>query len=280
VGHDTARELTDHGRMIEAGSTYVALGSSFAAGPGIEPVLADGPKRSGRNYAHQVADALNLRLVDVTSSGATTADILSQQQRTSAGRLPRQIEAVSADTGLVTVTVGGNDIGYIGKLIKGSLVNVVLDGLRVLPTGLRRLAGYGAKPEQYDAAADALVAVVDAVRARAPMARVVLVDYLTVLGDDARTGPDLPLRPADVRRVQATADGLAAAFARAAQRSGADLVTASAASAAHGVGSAEPWVTGFAWRPMFAGKLVPYHPTPAGMSAVAALVVAALSKTD
>jgi lysophospholipase L1-like esterase len=266
--------------MIEAGSTYVALGSSFAAGPGIEPIVADGPKRSGRNYAHQVAEALSLRLVDVTSSGATTADILVRQQRTGGGRLPLQIDAVTADTRLVTVTVGGNDIGYIGKLIKGSLFNVVLDGLRVLPAGLRRLAGYGAKPEQYSSATDALVTVVEAVRARAPQARVVLVDYLTVFGEDARPGPDLPLRADDVRRVRATAEGLAEAFARAAQRSGADLVTASSASAAHGVGSADPWVTGFEWRAVFAGKLVPYHPTAAGMSAVAALVMALLSETD
>lgn len=62
--------------VISPGSTYVALGSSFAAGPGIKPVLHKAAQRSGRNYAHLVAEALELHLVDVTYSGATTAHIL------------------------------------------------------------------------------------------------------------------------------------------------------------------------------------------------------------
>ena len=44
----------------------VALGSSFAAGPGVEPVLDRSAMRSGRNYAHLVADALGAVLVDAT----------------------------------------------------------------------------------------------------------------------------------------------------------------------------------------------------------------------
>jgi hypothetical protein len=49
--------------------TYVALGSSFAAGPGIAPVVQKAALRSGRNYPHQVAERLSLRLVDVTCTG-------------------------------------------------------------------------------------------------------------------------------------------------------------------------------------------------------------------
>ena len=48
---------------------YVALGSSMAAGPGIRPSAAGAPfgsGRSARNYAHLVAQRLNLDLVDVT----------------------------------------------------------------------------------------------------------------------------------------------------------------------------------------------------------------------
>ena len=59
-------------------SRYVALGSSMAAGPGIRP-RADGAPlpagRSARNYPHLVADRLGLDLVDVTYSGATTANL-------------------------------------------------------------------------------------------------------------------------------------------------------------------------------------------------------------
>jgi lysophospholipase L1-like esterase len=261
--------------MIEAGNTYVALGSSFAAGPGIEPIVDVGAARSGRNYAHLVAEAMSLKLVDVTCSGATTDDILSTRQRTRSGHVPPQIDAVTADARLVTITCGGNDMGYIGALIRGSLLGVLS---RILPRGpadrLLDRVDYGGSVRQCAEVADSLVAVVDAVRAKAPQAQVVLVDYLTVLGTDAHPGADLPLRQADIRRGTATADGLAAAFAQAAKMSGAGLVVASAAGVSHGVGSAEPWMNGFRLRRL--RRSAPYHPTPAGMSAVADLVLTLL----
>ena len=65
-------------------SRYVALGSSMAAGPGIRPSAPGAPfgsGRSARNYAHLVAERLGLDLVDVTFSGATTANVLAERQR-------------------------------------------------------------------------------------------------------------------------------------------------------------------------------------------------------
>ena len=50
---------------IPAGSRYVAVGSSFAAGPGLTPRAPASPRRAGRssgNYAHLVARALGLDL--------------------------------------------------------------------------------------------------------------------------------------------------------------------------------------------------------------------------
>ena len=98
----------------------------YAAGPGIVPVEHRGALRSGRNYAHQVAEALSLRLADVTCSGATTSNIMTTPQHTLSGTLPPQIDAVTPDTRLATITAGGNDAGYIGALTKISMVNAVL----------------------------------------------------------------------------------------------------------------------------------------------------------
>jgi hypothetical protein len=67
------------------------------------------------------------------------------------------------------------------------------------------------------------------------------------------------------------ADGLAKAFATAAEKTGADLIAASAASLDHAVGSATPWTTGYRL-----GRGAPYHPNEAGMTAVADLIVAKL----
>ncbi len=239
--------------------------------------------RSGRNYAHQVAERLSPELIDVTCSGATTANILTRPQRTFAGVMRPQIEAVAADAGLVTITAGGNDIAYVGSLIKGSIANELAGRLSVLPEQLkdklRASVSYVARAEQLDAVADSLADVARQVRARAPQARVLLIQYVTVLGPDARTSARLPLTPGEIGRVKETGTALADAFGRAAAKSGADLIRAFEASAGHGVGSAEPWVTGFQLGNPLRGGPVPYHPNLAGMTAVADLVVEHLRQT-
>ena len=57
-----------------------ALGSSFAAGPAIEPIVDTTARRSSNNYAHLTAAALDAKLTDLTSSGATLLNVLSQPQ--------------------------------------------------------------------------------------------------------------------------------------------------------------------------------------------------------
>ena len=97
-----------------AGAKYVNMGSSFAAGPSIMP-SADNPTtrcgRSAQNYAHQVARRHGLALVDVSCGGSTTEHLLGPWKE-----LAPQLDAVDADTQLVTMTTGGNDLGYLGGL--------------------------------------------------------------------------------------------------------------------------------------------------------------------
>ena len=255
---------------------HVALGSSFAAGPGIEPILDPGCGRSGNNYAHLVAARLGYDLVDVTSGGATVADVLDRpQQLLTGGTVPPQVDAVGPDADLVTVTVGGNDVEYLLTLLRCSY--------RVDPAGAPASAaayfGTPVDPSAVDTALAALPArlagLVDAVRQRAPRARVVLVDYLTVVPD--RAGAALPM--SEEHRLLCAGIGrrLEAATAAAARGSGADLVAASLVSRDHAVGSAEPWVTGWEFGDLLAGGVAPYHPNAAGMRAVADLVVGSLT---
>jgi hypothetical protein len=91
----------------------VALGSSFAAGPGIQPITNAGAGRSGRNYANLVAQALNAKITDLTVSGATTETILDIPQKPVMSfnpfveAFPPQIQGVPGDADLVTITAGG-----------------------------------------------------------------------------------------------------------------------------------------------------------------------------
>ncbi|WP_198675902.1 SGNH/GDSL hydrolase family protein [Kribbella monticola] len=254
--------------MISPGSRYVALGSSFAAGPGIEPQLDKAAGRSGRNYAHLVAEALELDLVDVTYSGATTANLLSERQNDAAP----QIDAVGPETALVTVTAGGNDLDYIGTFLRGSLMNTLARPVGLvakrLGNRIRARVSYLKDQSEYDAVADSLTEVVTRIRESAPRSRILLVDYHTLVGPGTRPRLDVPLNEEQLPSVVLMAEGLAAAFAKAAERTGADLIAASTASLDHALGSPEPWTTGFRLT-----RGTPYHPNEAGMQAVADLIL-------
>jgi lysophospholipase L1-like esterase len=97
---------------VTAGLEYVALGDSYSAGLGIAPPTGlPTPEcaQSASNYPHQVAAAYGLELTDVTCSGADTADITTTSQYPASAP---QVSALSADTDIVTITIGGNDLGF------------------------------------------------------------------------------------------------------------------------------------------------------------------------
>ncbi|WP_433755613.1 GDSL-type esterase/lipase family protein [Nocardia sp. CA-135398] len=109
----------------------MALGSSYASGPGLPDIVDTSCSRSAHNYPHQVATATGLDLVDVSCGGATTANILDTPQHTPDGAVvPVQIDAVTDDTRLVTITIGGNDLNLVGSMTGAS---VCAEYLGVLP---------------------------------------------------------------------------------------------------------------------------------------------------
>ena len=264
------------GAVITSGSRYVALGSSFAAGPGISPIEHPQAGRSGNNYAHLVARELGLDLVDVSYSGATTAHLLDTRQDDA----PPQLEALTPDTALVTITAGGNDLEYVGRFLRGSFLNTIAKPATILgrrvANRIRARVSYLTDDAAYQAVTDSLTAVVEKARQRSPEARILLVDYLSLVGPATRPRLDVPLNEEQLPSIALMADGLAAAFAKAAAATGVDLVAASTASRDHAIGSAEPWTTGFTMLPPTLGGFVPYHPNAAGMQAVAELILATL----
>jgi lysophospholipase L1-like esterase len=235
----------------------------MAAGPGIKPSAPGAPfgsGRSARNYAHLVAEQLGLDLADVTFSGATTANLLTERQRNA----PPQIEALDGTETLVTITIGGNDVGYVPLLMGAALPAL----LRKLPS-IRELLDRGAREKALQGVGDALSAVGTAVRRRAPRARVMFVDYLTLLPPPGVAAPPLSTEQADLGRF--VAERLEEATAAAAQSTGCEVVRAGQASREHHAWSADPWTVGaglpLPWRP------APFHPNAAGMRAAADLIL-------
>lgn len=257
----------------------VALGSSFAAGPGIEPVVDRLAGRSGRNYAHLVAARLGASLVDATVSGATTETVLRDRQRVGLRSFAPQIEMVDPDADLVTVTAGGNDLGYLGGVLGTAVVGQLGRWRLTSPVSAlarRRRVLRPVTPQQREAAIDGLVAIVTGVRERAPRARVVLVDYLPVFTESSAPGPSVPLTVNEIRHFRDLAADLSAIFAEASRRTGCDLVPASGLEPDHGAGSATPWVDGLSLRRLSSS----FHPNLAGMQAVAERVMNLVASGD
>ena len=243
---------------LSSGDKYVAMGSSFAAGPGITESADDPPHRCGRsqdNYPHQLARRLGLSLIDVSCSGATTAHILGAWNE-----LPPQIDAVDADTRLVTITIGGNDLGYIGGLIGMSCARVT-DGARCPPVS-------APSEQDYRDVEAHMTEVAAEVRARAPEARLVFVDYPTVL-PEMGVCELTPLSEEEADAARDIAYRLEEITARVAAAAGADLVRASALSRAHDACADDAWMIGFPPTLAENPTLAPYHPNLDGMTATA-----------
>lgn len=244
---------------IPVGASYVAMGSSFAAGPGIAPSAGSKPvmcARSANNYAQQLAKRRGLELIDVSCSGATTSGVLDGW----AGIRP-QIEALTAETRLVTITIGGNDVGYIGGLMGASCRQVnAASGVRCPPT-------LAPKEERWTALEAALRRIAAEVRQRAPKAKLIWVDYPVVLPGKGLCAAT-PVSPQEADMARAMAKRLAALTARVARDTGSSILAASRLTVGHDVCARDPWMNGY---PVKGGKPVsaPYHPTLPGMMAIA-----------
>ena len=249
-------------------SRYVALGSSMAAGPGIRPAAKGAPfraARSARNYPHMVAAQLGHDLVDVTYSGATTANVLTDSQHGA----PPQIDALDGSEDLVTVTIGGNDVGYVPMLMVAGLPRITRS-VPLLGALLREQLNPAARDRALLEVAESLNEVGRTVRQRAPQARVLFVDYLTLLPPAGTPAP--PLSDVDVALGRRVADTLERLTGEAAAETGCRWVRAAQVSREHHAWSADPWTTKFGLP--LPGRPAPLHPNAAGMRVVADLVAA------
>jgi lysophospholipase L1-like esterase len=233
------------------------MGSSYAAGAGIGPLVASSPKRCGQttnSYPRLLAESLGLRLVNVSCGGATTEHILGQWSE-----LPPQIEAVTPATTLVTITVGGNDIDYVRNLMIATCGRV---------PGMTPPAGRPCPPVEwpteatYSSLEQRLRQIAQQIRQRAPGARIVIVDYLRILPDRGGCAA-IPLDERDVSAARESFRRLLEVTRIAATAERVMLISAGEMSQAHDACSKEPWSAGYPGQP------APWHPTAAGHAAIA-----------
>jgi hypothetical protein len=104
--------------------TYVALGDSYSAASGVLPPDPTAPLlclRSTRNYPHVLAAETGAELTDVTCGAAEAKHFTTAQYP----GVPPQVDAVTEDTDLITMTIGGNDSGvFINAILACGLAGL------------------------------------------------------------------------------------------------------------------------------------------------------------
>jgi lysophospholipase L1-like esterase len=255
----------------EAAPRYTALGDSYAAGPLIPVQLPPfGCLKSSNNYGRIAQRALDYaEYRDATCSGAETED-MTQAQDVSPGPNPPQFDALSADSRLVTLTIGGNDIGF--SSIAEDCVSLLPFGSPCRDQYVRN--GVDEISRRIAETAPKVDAVLRGIRSRSPQARILVVNYSAIFPHTG-TGcyPKMPVARGDVTWLRSKQVELNGMLARRAAANGAGVVDVYAASvgrdacASSGTRWVEPYVP--------ATAAAPLHPNLRGMQAMANLVVAA-----
>ncbi|WP_216210552.1 SGNH/GDSL hydrolase family protein [Amycolatopsis aidingensis] len=246
---------------------YVALGDSYTSAPGTGPATGPpGCDRSTTNYPHLVAARLRpAEFADVSCAGARTAH-LSEPQRTGEGTNPPQLEAVTESTTLVTLGIGGNDVGFIGFAADcvATTENATPCRDELTAGGRDRIA------ENVTATAGRVATALDRIAARASRARVLVVGYPTVLPQGAGCRPELPYLGTDIAYLRAGLGSLNAMLAEQARAHGAEFVDTAGPSREHDVCTSTRWVEG----PRPEGEAAPLHPNQRGNRGMAEAVLA------
>ena len=252
-------------------ASYVSLGDSYAAGPFIpNPVLPLGCLKSDHNYPHLAAPSIG-SLKDPSCSGAKTDDMTNPQSVEIDGPNPPQFNSLEAGTEVVSVTIGGNDIGF--SEIAQSCIT-----LNPFSSPCKDKYDSGGKDqiaERVAATAPKVAAVLQGIHSRSPKVRVYVVNYPAIFPETGSgCWPQMPISFSDAPYLRAKQQELNAMLATQAANNGAKLANWYQASIGHDAckSSSVRWV-----EPLVPNNpAAPIHPNLRGMEGGAAVLVSAV----
>jgi hypothetical protein len=219
--------------------TYVALGDSFSAGTLIpNQVPPQGCFKSDHSYPRLAAPSIRLpKFVDVSCSGATTAHMTQAQTLLIGDPNPPQFDALDNMTGLVTLTIGGNDVEY-WSTIADACMSTTPAGTPCRDQFV--VNGQDTISQRIAATAPKVAAVLDGIHQRAPRAKVFILAYEAIFPESPLTPggpegchPQLLYAPGDVPYLRAKQKEINAMIQLQAAAHGATFVDTYAASVGH-----------------------------------------------
>ncbi|CCH31871.1 SGNH/GDSL hydrolase family protein [Actinosynnema sp. NPDC047251] len=222
---------------------YVAIGDSYTTAPGTRTYdnPNDACRRGPLTYPRLWAAAHpTTRFVEAACSGATTTEVVSNQ-----------IPLLTADTTLVTIQVGGNDVRFVDVLTNCILTIDDKDCLKGVELAKQAAVAY---------LSPGLAQVYGLVRAKAPAARVIVVGYPRLYKIGGNCGI-FGLSDTERAALNSAADTLAAIMAQRAAEAGFTFLDARPIFDSHALcTSGTKWVTSLEWDKINES----YHPNAAG----------------
>ncbi|MCW2796265.1 SGNH/GDSL hydrolase family protein [Nocardioides sp.] len=283
---------------------YVALGDSWTAD--VVVLNSDGLPdatyapidcaQSHHNYPKIVAATIGVRTFRDASCGSATTDDFAHPQTglPAGGTNPPQFDRLTKTTDLVTVGIGGNDagiasagIGCLNVLPVASPIPPDTIPLPPLPIpiigstiplgGCKDRYTQGGKDqltERINASEVKLVRAFNAIHRISPKARIIAVDYLSLVPNHA-CYPLVPATDEDMAYIHAKFLELNAMVKRAAKRGGAEFVNTYTPTLGHDLCRSATVRYGETFGPSVNDPAVgiPAHPNGAGARAQAAVVL-------
>jgi len=261
---------------LAPGVRYVALGDSYTSAPGVAPVDSTAPPACGRsaaNYPHLVAKTLSAALSDVSCGGAQTMSLYEAQYP----GVPAQLDALHADTTLVTLGIGGNDHDLFATAMGGCAATVA-----------STVAGqtspckdkYNQQFSDDIASSGALIQqALKNIHAEAPQAQVVVVGYPDLLpttpeGRLTCAAAGIPFTPDDIEFLDGVERELNSMLQTAATATSSTFLDTYTPSIGHDMCQ----VPGVRWiEPVIPLGAAPVHPNEAGQAAVASELAAVVT---
>lgn len=253
----------------------VALGDSYTAGDLIPLDLTAKPlgcTRSTKAYPVLVASALKAPLVDAACGGAGVQYMTGAQQ-TNLGTNPPQLNALASGDSVVMLTLSGDDLGFWSTL--DTCMELSVTDLFGSPCERHFTSGGTDQlAARVIAETEKFTAVLAAIRARAPRARVLVVGYPDLFPQRGGCWPAVPITNGDIAYLRSTELLLNSMLAGDARAAGATFVDTYTPTIGHdfcqsaSVKDVEGLVpTSLAY---------PFHPNARGQAVMAAAVLAAI----
>jgi lysophospholipase L1-like esterase len=255
---------------------YVALGDSYTSGPLIPTQVDLNCTRSSNDYPSLVKAAIgSSAFADVSCGGATTNDITNAGSGELGIGVPAQDAALHANTALVTLGIGGNDIGFSG-IIETCAEDSLHNPIGTPCKNQYDSGGVDQLQTRINATAPKIAAVLQQIHSLSPSAEVLLVGYPDIL---PTTGygcwPTVPISFGDVPYLRAVEVNLNAMLASVAAANGATYVNTYTPTIGHDAcqSKSNRWIEGL----IPGTSAAPFHPNANGEAAMARALESALA---